>query len=248
MFQQTVPAKRRLLHNGLVAAITLLAGVQGLRAQDIVNVPCDGSVGGTYCYVDNDDHSWHWESECPGDPIILQFTGGTIEGSGYDLLVIYDGPDDLAPVLYFPPLGTESLELAGLQITSTGTDMFMTFNSNSTNCCATGGLLGGGQTEWVFSASSGNGTAGVHEEQAGNFTMYPNPAGSELHLRLSSNTNGNAEIRILDVTGRIVYQNRITATGGELNTIDLNGLQSGNYSVVLSTAIWVRTRKLEVIR
>jgi hypothetical protein len=236
----------RLLYNCLAACIALLTASHGLRAQDTVIVPCDGSVSGTYCYVDNDDHSWHWQSECPGDPVDLKFTSGTIEGSEYDQLVIYDGGDDVSPILYMPPLGTEYQDLTGLEVMSTGTDMFMTLNSNATNCCATGGLLGGGLSEWVFSASSG--TVGIHEEQAGNCTMYPNPATSELHLRLSSTMNGTVEIRILDVTGRVVYQNKIAVTGRELNTIDLSGLQSGNYSVVLTTPSWVRTRKLEVVR
>ncbi len=239
----------RLLYNCLIAGTSLLTATHGLRAQDTITVPCNGSsVGQVYCYVNNDEHSWYWHSECPGEPIILQVTSGAIEGSQYDLLTVYDGANQNAPVLYANPYGTVFQELAGLELWNTGTDMFMTFTSNATNCCATGGLLGGGLTEWVFSASNGSSTNGIPEEQEGNFTMYPNPATDELHLRLSGNANGNAEIRILDVTGRVGYQNNFTATGAELTTFDLRGLQSGIYSVVLTTTTGTKTQQLQVIR
>jgi hypothetical protein len=229
----------RLLHNCLAAIITLLATSHGLRAQQITIVPCNGTVDEVYCYMNNDDHTWHWQCEC--GPINLHFVSGNIE-SNYDDLTIYDGPDNVSPLLYQNFLE----DLSGSDFISTGGDLFMQFNSNATNCCATGGLLGGGLSEWVFSAS--NGTVGIEEEQAGNFTMYPNPAISELHLRLSSHTNGPAEVRILDVSGRVVYQNSFTPTGGELSTCDLHGLQNGIYSVVLTTLKGVKTRSLQVMR
>jgi hypothetical protein len=228
----------RLLHNCLAASITLLALAQGLHAQQITIVPCNGTVDEVYCYVNNDDHSWHWQCDC--GPVNLHFVSGNIE-SNYDHLRIYDGPDDVSPLLY--QNGQE--DLSGLEFISTGGNLFMQFNSNATNCCATDGLLGGGLSEWVFSAS--NGSVGIQEEQAGNFTMYPNPVTSELHLRLSSHTNGAAEVRILDVSGRVVYENSFTATAGQLSTFDLNALQNGIYSVVLATTNGVKTQSLQVI-
>jgi hypothetical protein len=234
------------LKNCLAASITLLALSHSLRAQEITIVPCGGSVDETYCYDNNADQSWHWHCECPVDVINLIFTSGSVEEGQYDQLMVFDGPDDGSPLLYQNYPGTEYQELAGLQLISSGTDLYMTFNSNATTCCATGGLLGGGLSEWVWTASSG--TVGIHEEQAGNFTIYPNPATSEIHIRLATSANGPAEVRILDVTGRVVYQNSFTANGSELATFDLHGLQSGNYSVMLATSNRVRTQKLQVIR
>lgn len=241
MNHTTAPKKMRLLQKGLATAIMLLAAAHGLRAQDTTIVPCDGgSVPGIYCYVNNDNHTWYWECPC-GSPITLHFTSGTIEPN--DHLSIYDGPDNTSPLLFSS--GQVDLSLIGLELVSSGSDMYMKFTSDPTNCCATDGLLG---TAWNWTASDGSSTAGINEAQAESFTMYPNPAVNELSLRLTSNTNGPAEIRILDVSGRVVYQNSFTANGAKLNTFDLHGLQSGNYSVVLTTPNWVKAESLQVIR
>ncbi|MEO8733028.1 MAG: T9SS type A sorting domain-containing protein [Flavobacteriales bacterium] len=236
----------RAHYNFLFTGITLLTAAQGLRAQDTVIVPCNDSVMvETYCYVNNDDQTWHWQNECPNVPVFLQFSSGTIAAGDY--VVLYDGPAQYSPVLFTNPLDM-GMDMTGLQLISTGTDIYMEVTSNDVNCCATGGLLGGGQSEMVWSVTGGSSTTGIHQEQASNCTMYPNPASSELHVRLSSNPSGSAEIRILDVTGRVVYQNSFVATGEELNTFDVHGLQSGTYSVVVSTAIGVKTQKLQIVR
>ena len=106
------------------------------------------------------------------------------------------------------------------------------FTSDPTDCCASNGLLG---TAWNWTTSDGSSPSGINEAQAANFTMYPNHAANDLSLRLPSNTNGPAVIRILDVSGRVVYESSFMANGAALNTFDLRGLQSGDYSVVLTT-------------
>ena len=233
------------LQNCLVAGITLLTASPALRAQDIVLIPCNGvPVGATYCYTDNDEHAWHWQSEC-GAPVFLEFTSGIIESSLYDLLTIYDGPDENSPVVYLNGANLGDVDLMGLQFVGSSGNLYMKMTSNATNCCATDGFRDTGW-EWAWSVSSGS--VGINEKQAGNFTMYPNPATSEVHLRLQSSTSDPAEIRILDVTGRVVYQSNFAATGVELNTFDLHGLQSGHYSVVLATPNWEKTQQLQVIR
>ncbi len=235
----------RFLHNCLMAGITMVAATPALLAQDSLLIPCNGAtLGDTYCYADNDEHAWFWQSEC-GAPVILEFTSGIIESSLYDHLTIYDGPDENSPVVYMNGANLGNVDLTGLQFVGSSGNLFMKMTSNATNCCATDGFRDTGW-EWAWSVSSGS--VGVHELQAGNFTMYPNPATSELHLRLQSPTDGPSEMRVLDVTGRVVYANSFVSTGAEANTIDLHDLQSGNYSVVLTTASGVKTQKLQVIR
>ncbi|MGV9012729.1 MAG: T9SS type A sorting domain-containing protein [Flavobacteriales bacterium] len=235
--------KQHFLHNCLVAGVTMLAATQGLRAQDITIVPCNGdTVADMYCYVNNDEHVWHWQSEC-GSPIQLSFTSGIIESGMYDQLLIFDGPDDLSVVIYLNGSDTGNVDLTGLNFTASSGDLYMRLISDPTNCCADG--LRDMATEWVWSLSSGS--VGINEEPPEAFTMYPNPATSELHMRLPGGTHGPAETRILDVTGRVVYQNNFVATGAGLNTVDLYDLQIGNYSVVLTTANGVRVQKLEVV-
>lgn len=245
MLHPTAHTKMRALQNCLVAGITMLAATHALRAQDTTLVPCNGApVGATYCYANNDEHVWYWHSEC-GYPVVLQFTSGTIESSLYDHLRIYDGADELSPLVYSNGSSAGTEDLTGSQFVGSSGDLYMHMTSNATNCCATDGFRGVGW-EWVWSVSSGS--VGIQEEQAGNFTMSPNPATSALHIRLQSPTNGPTEIMILDVTGRVVFHNSFSASGAVSNTFDVHGLQSGHYSVVLTTPNGVKTRKLQVTR
>lgn len=124
-------------------------------------------------------------------------------------------------------------------------DLYMQMTSNATNCCATDGFRDA-SWQWVWSVSSGS--VGIAEKQAATFTMYPNPATSELHLELASPMQGPAEIRILDVTGRVVYQQHIASNGAALNTFDLHGLQRGHYRVVLTSPSGLMSQQLQVMR
>ncbi len=234
----------RLLPHFLLVGITLLTASPALHAQDTLLIPCNGApVGDTYCYTDNNEHAWHWQSEC-GAPVFLEFTSGTIESSLYDQLRIFDGPDDLSVIMWLNGSAPGEQDLTGLSFVASSGDLYMQMTSDATNCCATDGFRDA-SWEWVWTVSSGS--VGIPEEQAATFTMYPNPAASEVHLRLDSPVSGTTEIRIWDVTGRVVYQNSL-ATGAELNTFDLHGLQSGHYSVVLTTPNWVKTQQLQVLR
>lgn len=233
----------RFPYNCLIIGITVFAATPALRAQDTVIIPCDGSsVGETYCYNDSDEHVWHWQSEC-GAPIILQFSSGMIESSLYDQLRIFDGPDVLAPLVYVNGSNPGNVDLTGLQFVGSSGDLYMHMTSNATNCCATDGFRDTGW-QWIWSVSSG--TVGINEEEAGNFSLYPNPATST--MRVQGPANGTTEIRILDVTGRVVYHSRFEPSGTEPNSFELQGLQSGRYSVALSTPNWVKVQQLQVIR
>lgn len=227
-----------------VAGLTLLSATTALRAQNTVIIPCNGaSVGVSYCYTDNADHAWHWQSEC-GALIFLTFSSGIIESSLYDQLMIYDGPDHLAPILYLNGLSAE-VDLTGLSFVGTSGDLYMQMTSNATNSCATNGFRDG-SWEWNWTVSSG--AVGVHEQQAEVFNLWPNPAGSELYLRLQQPLNAITTLRILDVIGRVVYQARFQPNGTAVQRFPLHGLQSVHYSVVLITADRVQSRQLQVIR
>lgn len=233
------------IHNRLVAAIAVLAASSALHAQDTVIIPCDGvPLDDTYCYTNNDEHAWLWQSEC-GAFVSLQFTSGTIESSLYDHLTIHDGVDDLAPVLYQNGSDGGNIDLTGLQFIASSGSLYMYMTSNATNCCATDGLRDMGW-EWAWTLSSGS--VGIHEEPVGNFSLYPNPATSEFQLRLQGSANGATEVRILDVTGRMVYRNTFVPNGSTPLNLDLHDLQSGQYSVVLTNPNWVKSQQLQVIR
>jgi hypothetical protein len=56
------------------------------------------------------------------------------------------------------------------------------------------------------------------------------------------------QLRVLDMSGRVVMDRPLLMVGGKRNTVDLQGLQSGNYMVQLTTAQWVKTQRVEVMR
>ena len=103
------------------------------------------AVTETYCYGINDVHAWHWQSSVPGENLSLRFLAGTIQSSTGDHLRIYDGPDNLGPLL-FNHIVTTVLDLADLQVTSTGSDIYMEMTSDGFGSCSSGATTG---WEWI---------------------------------------------------------------------------------------------------
>ena len=91
----------------------------------------------------------------------------------------------------------------------------------------------------------------VSEGQGAVMTAYPNPFNSadQLHLTLQSAQNGNASLTIVDMTGRIVRQQKVGVLAGSNDvTVDhINDLKSGLYQVrfVLPTG---EVRNLKVMK
>lgn len=216
-----------------------------VHAQDPIVVPCNGdTLTGTYCYVDNDSNAWHWQSEC-GAPITLEFISGTIESNLYDLLRIYNGPVVLSPVSWVN--GSQETDLAGMSFVGNAGELYMEMTSNDTICCAT---IEGFRTawDWVWKVSAGAGSAGIAGSPASDFSLYPNPVSAGAPVRLEGLSGVAGEIRIQDVAGRSVQRNGITGSEGAFIDLELNGLQSGLYHVVITTPDGVRTRKLQIVR
>ena len=107
-------------------------------------LPCDGTLHAeTYCYVNNDNHTWHWQS-AGGQPLAMEFSAGTIESSTWDHLRIYDGPDNNSPLL-FDHTQTSQFNLAGLLLISTSSHIYMENSSDGSGSCQSGS-----QTEWAW--------------------------------------------------------------------------------------------------
>jgi len=60
-------------------------------------------------------------------------------------------------------------------------------------------------------------------------TLFPNPASTQVKLRIGSDITGEATLSILDVLGRELQRKAITAQEGAVEALDLRGLPSGNY-------------------
>lgn len=139
---------------GDTTVITLLNDVNALcsvHSPALVNplcptvLQCDSAPAAqTYCYINNDNHEWHWQSSA-GQPLAMQFTAGTIESSNYDRITIYNGPDANSPVLFTNPVGVTTT-LTGQLIISTGPDLYMTVTSDGSVSCQSGSM-----NTWLWS-------------------------------------------------------------------------------------------------
>ncbi|TAH21410.1 MAG: T9SS C-terminal target domain-containing protein [Cytophagales bacterium] len=74
------------------------------------------------------------------------------------------------------------------------------------------------------------------EEEAANslFQVYPNPSNGSFTLRVNELKGRNAQINVLDMTGRVVFNQAISANGSVEAELNLN-LSSGVYLLNIST-------------
>ena len=99
-----------------------------------------------YCYDNNDDTAWLFEST-DGSPVRLTFNAGGIESCCDDILV-YDGPDNTATLIY---QGNNGGDLSGLTFDSTGDSMYLEIDADGSVSCASGS--GCCTTEWDFTVA-----------------------------------------------------------------------------------------------
>jgi fibronectin type 3 domain-containing protein len=79
-------------------------------------------------------------------------------------------------------------------------------------------------------------------------TLYPNPARSQANIRFTSTEAGVVEVKLLDLSGRQIYQSSVlTAKGNNESTLSLEGLPAGLYLVQLEvdgyrsvTKLWIQ--------
>ncbi len=74
-------------------------------------------------------------------------------------------------------------------------------------------------------------------------SLYPNPATNEVNLR--GLESGVWTMRIMDMTGRIVAEDKITATGLD-HQINIENLVNGVYQLALTNGTTVKTATLVV--
>jgi|SRR6185312_15317834 len=80
-----------------------------------------------------------------------------------------------------------------------------------------------------------------------NLKMYPNPVESTLMLSFSSSNTEPLQITIYDENGKMVYTEKVNATGGQVNkSIALNGYAPGIYFVNLLQGNQQETKKIVI--
>ena len=77
-------------------------------------------------------------------------------------------------------------------------------------------------------------------------SVYPNPNNGTFEVTLNGGSRVNGELRIVDVTGRIVYTQNLDVVGFYNTTIDLTKFSKGMYTVQLRTAEGFASKNISV--
>jgi len=190
-----------------------------------------------YCYTNNDT-AWFAYQGTENVPVTIEFLWGQLLAD--DHVQIYNGVSALPDSLLWQ--GNLNGNMTGFAMNSTSGShaLLMRVVSNSGYSCATGNASP--PLHWMVQC----GAVGVHEVPPSDFSIYPNPTTGELTIVLPMIARGAADMRIVDIAGRTVHQQTFNNTGG-VNSFDLNGLHSGNYTVTITTNDWVKTQRLQIV-
>ncbi|SMD44497.1 delta-60 repeat domain-containing protein/Por secretion system C-terminal sorting domain-containing protein [Aquiflexum balticum DSM 16537] len=82
------------------------------------------------------------------------------------------------------------------------------------------------------------------EIMTGSLKIYPNPAKTESNILIQLSAESEVTIRIFDATGRLVYEEQGRQSGTFTRNLDLRGLSSGMYHVVVQIDNKVLTGRL----
>lgn len=208
-----------------------------LTAEECISVTC-GFDNYTHCYGNNEDR-WYTFQSAQNVPMTIAFLSGQMLAG--DRIILYNGPDEFSPVLY---QGNNGGNLAGFAINSANAENIITMRmqSNEVGSCADGQVTN--PLSWTVAC----GAVGVEELPVNGFALYPNPTNGLLTVQLGRTIVGSMQIRVMDMSGRVVIDQPLTMAGGDRNTIDMRGLQSGNYLVQVTTSQWVNTQRVQVSR
>ncbi|MGB1207149.1 MAG: T9SS type A sorting domain-containing protein [Chitinophagales bacterium] len=79
--------------------------------------------------------------------------------------------------------------------------------------------------------------------------VYPNPAQNEVTIETMSGTDSPLQVRLLDLTGKLLMEKTIDANGLQTRTsLDISNFQNGYYLIEVSNGLETSISKLSVIR
>lgn len=199
-------------------------------ADSCISVTC-GFDNTTYCYGNNEDRWYTWQS-AQNVPLTLAFLGGQMLAGDY--IEVFNGRNESAPQLY---TGNNGGNFAGFAIPSSNAENQMTLHivSNGAGSCEDGGV----STPLSWTVACGG--VGITETTTDLFSMFPNPTNGLLTIRMAA---AKAQVRVLDMSGRVVLDQSLAMNG----IIDLSRLNNGNYMVQVVTADRVQTKRVELMR
>ncbi len=142
---------------------------------------------------------------------------------------IYEGSE-----LHWPSYSTNDSRIVFNGNLTDGTEVlaFRSLQSDKINPTGNASLFVEGGRKGVWFAN-GNRVLGANDLVAqNNIRLYPNPVGGQLNLDFSTKKNGDVQVQVFDLMGRLVLGEKISAGAGENhNRIKTEGLVSGQYFV-----------------
>jgi hypothetical protein len=103
----------------------------------------------------------------------------------------------------------------------------------------TDGATAGSKTYYWDNVMYSNSTSAIENPLASEVSIYPNPAQNMLAVNLGQNIqNQNLTYTVIDMTGRMVLNGKLSQ-----NTISINALTNGIYSLQINTNEGVITKR-----
>ncbi len=91
------------------------------------------------------------------------------------------------------------------------------------------GTLQGGSQIFSLVVSASSGTLSTKEEELGQMELYPNPTSEKLNIVADYGVIANANVRIFDINGRLIYNNSTLFVNNGKGAIDVSSFSSGVY-------------------
>ncbi|MEP3838884.1 MAG: reprolysin-like metallopeptidase [Algibacter sp.] len=225
--------------------ITITDNTSNFSETSYVNVPATGTVSGVKLTVDI-SHNW------PGDI----------------LLGLQSPEDNLITVLesYTPCQGEDS------NLVVTFDDNGSDFNCNFTGDGLTMKSPSTSLSGWNGETATGNWILGLGDSGAAdigtlnswsievctleliplhttsfefnNLVVYPNPNKGEFTIKLNSDSSNSINVNLVDLRGRVIYNNLYSAVGNFEETLKLTNVKSGMYILNISDGVRQATKKI----
>ncbi|OFX27986.1 MAG: hypothetical protein A2X08_15750 [Bacteroidetes bacterium GWA2_32_17] len=173
-------------------------------------------------FGDGSSYSYYWNNtNCDWliapdsiEKITLTFTTFNTQANA-DFVSVFDGADASAPLI-----GKYSGNQLPPVIISSGDKLFLTFTSNESN-------QGQG-----FDANYETKIIGVNSVTLNrNIEIYPNPVKDKLFISLNDIENWNGNIEIYNITGKLVYSNKLNINSEKTSSINISNLPDGFYTI-----------------
>jgi hypothetical protein len=199
-------------------------------------------------FVDHPEYvSEIWNSSCPGLsalPVDMIFFGGKLEAGKINLT--WDVATEINLDRYEIERSFNGISYAKIGAVKAENRSSYGYSDNVEN-------LGGRRIYYRLKKIDKDGSFSysavfsIHVPLNTKFTVYPNPASSEIRLQLNRSGNEKATVTVTEITGKTVIQKQFTTNQG-LIVIPTTGLNTGSYIVKLVTGTEEYSQRVLIIK